>query len=86
MEILKEDGLYEQVANIKPPTNDAIIEVISGKLSLFSIINDYTMPLQFKDMDIISGFETKIKSPQLKFDKLNRTKYILVHSQCNVKY
>lgn len=56
MDILKEDGLYEQVANIRQPTNDAIIEVISGKLSLFSIINDLTMPQQYKDLHIIQSF------------------------------
>lgn len=56
MEILKEDGLYDQVANIKPPTNDAVIEVIAGKLSLFSIINDLTNHQQFKDSDIIQTF------------------------------
>lgn len=53
MEILKEDGLYDNVECIKAPTNDGIINVISGKLSLFSIINDMTMPQQFKDVDII---------------------------------
>lgn len=42
--------------NIKAPTNDGVIEIISGKLSLFSIINDFTMPQQFKDYDIIQGF------------------------------
>jgi hypothetical protein len=41
--------------NIKAPTNDVIITVISGKLSLFSIINDNTIPQQFKDIDILHG-------------------------------
>lgn len=87
MEILKEDGLLDQVENIKPPTNDAIINVISGKLSLFSIINDFTMPQQFKDSDIIEGFESKLsKSCFLKFEKIHKSKFTIVHSQCSVKY
>ena len=60
MKILEEDGLADQIRSIKPPANDAIIEVISGKLSLFSIINDLTMPQQFKDSDIIQGFQNKL--------------------------
>ena len=49
MKILKEDGLDQHISQIKAPTNDALIETISGKISLFSIINDNTMPMQFKD-------------------------------------
>ncbi len=87
MEILKEDGLFEQVSSIKAPTNEAVIEVISGKLSLFSIINDLTMPQQFKDSDIIQSFESKLaNSAYLKFDKIQKTKFIIIHSQCSVKY
>lgn len=87
MEILKEDGLFEQVSSIKAPTNEAVIEVISGKLSLFSIINDLTMPQQFKDSDIIQSFESKLaNSAFLKFDKIQKTKFIIIHSQCSVKY
>lgn len=56
MEILKSDGLEKEISSINPPTNDQIIYVISGNLSLFSIINDFTMPQQFKDSDIINGF------------------------------
>lgn len=45
------------------------------------------MPQQFKDNDIIQGFEGKLSnSPFLKFDKINKSKFIIVHSQCNVKY
>lgn len=56
MEILKEDGLEQEIKSIHPPTNDEIISIISGNLSLFSITNDFTMPQQFKDTDIIQGF------------------------------
>jgi myosin heavy subunit len=59
---------------------------MSGKISLFSIINDYTMPIQFKDSDIINGFQTKLKSQNLEFDKLSKNKFIIIHSQCSVKY
>jgi len=55
MEILKEDGLEKQIMGILPPTNDDIINIISGKLSLVSLINDMTLP-QFKDEDIIQSF------------------------------
>ena len=64
MILLKEDGLGEEIKNINPPANDHIIDIIAGKLSLFSIINDLTMPKQFTDKDIIQGFENKLgKSP-----------------------
>jgi myosin-7 len=77
----------EQAANIKPPTNDLIIEMISGKLSLFSIINDNTTTQQFKDSDIIQGFEAKLsKYHSLKFDKFHRNDFTILHSQCNVRY
>ena len=87
MKILEEDGLANQIRSIKPPANDAIIEVISGKLSLFSLINDLTMPPQFKDSDIFQSFQNKLsKSEHLKFDKTSQTKFTILHSQCNVKY
>lgn len=45
------------------------------------------MPQQFKDSDIIQSFESKLaNSAFLKFDKIHKTKFIIVHSQCNVKY
>jgi myosin heavy subunit len=86
MKILREDGLEEQVLSIKPPTNESVIETISGKMSLVSIINDFTMPIQFRDSDIINAFQTKLKSQCLEFDKLSKNKFIIIHSQCNVKY
>ena len=86
MEILKSDGLEEEVKNIHPPSNDEIINIISGSLSLFSIINDFTMPQQYKDSDIIRGFEGKLKSPHLTFDKINKSKFTIAHSQCSVNY
>lgn len=86
MKILQEDGLDQHISSIKPPTNEAIIDTFSGKVSLFSIINDNTMPIQFKDADMINGFQNKIKSTCLEFDKLNKNKFTILHSQCNVKY
>jgi myosin heavy subunit len=59
--------------------------MISGNFSMFSIINDLTMPQQYKDSDIISGF-AKIKSDALKFDKINQSKFMICHSQCDVSY
>jgi myosin heavy subunit len=59
---------------------------MAGKISLFSIINDYTMPPQFKDTDIMSGFQNKLKSQSVEFDKLNKSKFVVIHSQCSVKY
>jgi len=45
------------------------------------------MPQQFKDKDMVQGFENKLgTSPYLKFDILNKSKFVIVHSQCNVKY
>lgn len=44
------------------------------------------MPLQFKDSDIIAGFQSKLKTPCLQFDKINKNKFTIVHSQCSVKY
>ena len=55
---------------ILPPTNDQIIQIINGKLSLMSIINDMTLP-QFRDEDMVQGFR-KITSPFLNFNKLNK--------------
>eukprot|EP00919_Chromeraceae_sp_WS-2016_P013989 GHVR01032999.1.p1 GENE.GHVR01032999.1~~GHVR01032999.1.p1 ORF type:complete len:118 (+),score=9.83 GHVR01032999.1:4260-4613(+) len=87
MEILKEDGLESQIVHIKAPTNDEIIDLISGKLSLFSIINDLTMPQQYKDEDMIQGFNNKLKGQKyLKFDKINNKKFMVIHSQCDVYY
>ena len=86
MEILKSDGLDQEVKSIHPPTNDEIINIISGSLSLFSITNDLTMPQQYKDSDIIHGFETQLKSSFLGFDKLNKHKFFINHSQCKVVY
>lgn len=87
MKILKEDGLDNQIAQIKAPTNEALIDIVSGKMSLFSLINDYTLPQQYKDSDIINAFQFKIpKTGFLEFDKLNKSKFTIVHSQCNVKY
>jgi hypothetical protein len=54
---------------------------------MFSIINDNTITQQFKDSDIILGFESKLsRSSILKFDKINKTSFVINHSQCNVKY
>lgn len=87
MNLLKEDGLAHEIGNINPPANDNIIEVISGKLSLFSIINDNTMPKQYNDSHIISGIQNKLgKSSVLSFDKLDKNKFTIFHSQCNVSY
>jgi hypothetical protein len=61
--------------------------MISGKLSLFSIINDGTTTQQFKDSDIIQGFESKLSQyPILKFDKFHKTDFTILHSQCQVRY
>lgn len=87
MSILKEDGLDQHISSIKAPTNEAIIETISGKISLFSIINDNTTTAQFKDADMINGFQKKFdKSSCIEFDKINKNKFVILHSQCNVKY
>ena len=55
---------------------------MSGTLSVFSIINDLTTPQQFKDIDMISSFQTKLKSNEVVFDKFNREKFLIKHSQC----
>ena len=86
MKILKEDGLDQHISQIKAPTNEIIIDTISGKVSLFSIINDNTMPAQFKEADMINGFQKIPKTGCLDFDKHNKNKFIILHSQCNVKY
>lgn len=86
MQIYKQDDLNEELANIQSPTNDDIINLISGKLSLFSIINDLTAPSQFKDDDIIHGFATQLKNSRLAFDKLHKHKFFLIHTQCQVCY
>jgi hypothetical protein len=45
------------------------------------------MPMQFKDEDMMSGFQNKFsKNQHLEYDKINKTKFIIIHSQCNVKY
>lgn len=65
------------------PTNDQIINLISGKLSLFSVINDKTNPQQFKDEDIMHSFQKEFKEKLfIKFDKIHKKKFLIVHSQC----
>ena len=87
MVILREDGLEREVAGINPPTNDNIIALLSGKLSLFSIINDNTPNAQFRDEDMISGFNRDFgKSSLLKFDLIKKKHFTIVHSQCEVTY
>lgn len=56
MEILRDDGLEKKISGIRAPTNDDVISLISGKLSIFSIINDNTTSQQYKDEDIIHSF------------------------------
>jgi len=57
---------------------------MNGKLSLFSVINDMTLP-QFKDQDVINAFH-KLQSPHITFDKLNPKTFALSHSPCEVAY
>lgn len=84
MDILKEDGLEQHIGGLVPPSNNALINLISGKLSLFSIINDMTLP-QFKDQDIMHGFN-KLESQHLAFDKLKPQLFTLSHTPCPVTY
>lgn len=87
MIILKEDGLEKEVQNINPPTNDDVISLLSDKMSLFSIVNDNTPNAQFKDQDMMHGFQRDFsKSRLVKFDLLNKSNFTIVHSQCEVTY
>ncbi|CAM6000776.1 unnamed protein product [Sphagnum balticum] len=87
MEILREDGLQREVEGIRPPTNEEVITLVSGKLSLFSIINDNTLGPQYKDQDIVHGFQKDFSENKLiRFDLLNKNKFTVVHSQCQVTY
>ncbi len=87
MELLREDGLDQQIKNIIPPTNDDVIELINGKLSIFSLINDFTPQQQYKDEDIMNGLNNKLsKSKLIKFNKLKLMEFAVVHSQCEVNY
>lgn len=87
MMILKEDGLEKEIQNIKPPTNDNVINLLNDKMSLFSIINDNTPNAQFKDQDMIHGFQRDFsKTKLIRFDLLNKNNFTIVHSQCEVTY
>lgn len=87
MIILREDGLEKEIKDINPPTNDNVISLLSGKLSLFSIINDNTPNVQFKDEDMIAGFQRDYgKNPLLRFDLIKKNNFTIVHSQCEVTY
>lgn len=87
MVILKEDGLEKEIENIRPPTNDDVISLLSSQLSLFSIINDNTPNAQFKDEDMISGFQRKFnKNKLMRFDLLKKKNFTIIHSQCEVTY
>jgi myosin heavy subunit len=87
MVILKEDGLEKEIENIRPPTNDDVIWLLSSELSLFSIINDNTPNAQFKDEDMISGFQRKFnKNKLMRFDLLKKNNFTIIHSQCEVTY
>ena len=56
-------------------------------MSLFSIINDITPNVQFKDSDMMHGFQRDFsKSRFVKFDLLNKNNFTIVHSQCEVTY
>ncbi|CAM6006313.1 unnamed protein product [Sphagnum balticum] len=60
---------------------------MNGKLSLFSIINDNTSGPQYKDQDIIHGFKRDFnKSKLIRFDLLSKSRFTVVHSQCEVSY
>ena len=73
--------------SIHPPTNDDVIYLLSEKLSLFSIINDNTPNTQFKDQDMMHGFQRDFgKSRLIKFDLLNKNYFTIIHSQCEVTY
>lgn len=64
-----------------------MIALLSGKLSLFSIINDNTPNVQFKDEDMMSGFHRDFgKSALLRFDLIKKKHFTIVHSQCEVTY
>jgi hypothetical protein len=87
MVILKEDGLEKEISDIRPPTNEDVISLLSSKLSLFSIINDNTPNIQFQDKDMINGFDKDFKSNKLiKFDRINKGRFTIIHSQCEVSY
>ena len=87
MVILKEDGLEKEIKDINPPTNDVIISLLSDKMSLFSVINDNTPNPQFKDQDMMHGFQRDFgKSAMVKFDLINKNNFTIVHSQCEVTY
>ncbi len=61
--------------------------MLAGKLSIFSIVNDLTLPKQFQDQDMIHSFQSKLINKQiLKFNKINNAEFILEHSQCQVAY
>jgi len=49
-----------------------VIELINGKLSIFSLINDFTLQKQYKDEDIANGFSKLSKSNLIKFNKHNK--------------
>lgn len=84
MDILEQDGLGDQICGLSAPSNEPLINLVSGKLSLFSIINDMTLP-QFKDQDIVRGFQ-KLSSPHLSFDQLKPQLFNLAHTPCSVSY
>ncbi len=56
MVVLKEDGLKKEIENIRPPTNDDVIWLLLSEPSLFY---DNTPNAQFKNEDMISGFQSK---------------------------
>ena len=61
--------------------------MLSDKFSLFSIINDNTPNVQFKDTDMISGFQKEFgKSKYIKFDLISKSNFTIRHSQCDVTY
>lgn len=56
-------------------------------MSLFSIINDNTPNQQFKDQDMMHGFQRDFgKHRHIKFDLLNKNNFTIIHSQCEVTY
>jgi myosin heavy subunit len=85
--MLEEDGIGSDRLTLKPPDNRLLLATLTGKLSVFSILNDLTLPRQYTDSDMLEGIRHKLKdSAVVSFDPRFRSHFGIHHSHSLIRY
>lgn len=85
--MLEEDGISSDRLTLRPPDNRPLLAALTGKLSVFSILNDLTLPRQYTDTDMLEGIRHKLKdSPVVSFDPRFRSHFAIHHSHSLIRY